>query len=62
MLNVRAQPLRRRLLTVTLLLFAPMLAAAAALGLEEHRETVEELTSNAQAAAIFYFDLPAAPA
>ena len=29
--NVWAQPLRRRLLTVTLLLFAPMLAAAAAL-------------------------------
>ncbi len=29
--NVWAQPLRRRLLTVTLLLFAPMLAAAATL-------------------------------
>ena len=52
MLKVWAQPLRRRLFIAILFLLAPMLVAAAALGLQEYRETVEELTDQARAAAV----------
>lgn len=52
MLKVWAQPLRRRLFIAILLLLAPMLAAAAALGFLEYRETVGELTDQTQATAV----------
>ncbi|MBI4888922.1 MAG: HAMP domain-containing protein [Acidobacteria bacterium] len=44
MVKASAQPLRRQLLVAILLLLAPIFAAAAWLGIEEYRETVDELT------------------
>jgi signal transduction histidine kinase len=52
MLTVRAQPLRRQLFIALLLLLLPILAAAAWLGYGEFRETVDELTEQAQASAL----------
>jgi C4-dicarboxylate-specific signal transduction histidine kinase len=52
MVNVWAQPLRRRLFVAFLILLAPMLAVAAALGVEEYRQTVGELQDQTQATAV----------
>jgi len=52
MVKVWAQPLRRRLFVAFLILLAPMLAVAAALGVEEYRQTVGELQDQTQATAV----------
>lgn len=52
MLKFWAQPFQRQLFIAILFLLAPTLAAAVALGLEEFRETVEELRDQTQATAL----------
>lgn len=49
--NMPARPLQQQLLVAILLLIAPILAAAAWLGVEEYRETVGELESLADTSA-----------
>ena len=51
MLKAWAQPLRRQLFIAILLMLAPVFAAAIWLGLEEFRETVEELQEQSQLTA-----------
>ena len=51
MLKAWAQPLRRQLFIAILLMLAPVLAAAIWLGVEEFRETVEELQEQSQLTA-----------
>ena len=52
MLKIQAQPLRRQLVVGTLLFFVLMLAAAVALGLDEFREAVEELSGQTETMAV----------
>ena len=51
MQRVWAQPLRQQLFFALVFLLAPMLLAAAGLGYEEYRETIDELTEQTQATA-----------
>ena len=50
-MNLRARPLRQQWLFAIVLLLAPILTAAVWLGVEEYRETVDELKSLADATA-----------
>ena len=50
-MNLRTRPLRQQLLLAIVLLLAPILTAAVWLGVEEYRETVEELESLADRTA-----------
>ena len=52
MQRVWAQPLRQQLFFALVFLLAPMLLAAAGLGYEEYRETVDELAEQTQATAL----------
>jgi C4-dicarboxylate-specific signal transduction histidine kinase len=52
MQRVWAQPLRQQLFIALVFLLAPMLLAAAGLGYEEYRETVDELAEQTQATAL----------
>ena len=52
MLKIQAQPLRRQLVVGTLLFFVLMLAAAVALGLDEFREALEELSGQTETMAV----------
>jgi hypothetical protein len=52
MQRVWAQPFRQQLFFALVFLLAPMLLAAAGLGFEEYRETVDELAEQTQATAL----------
>lgn len=52
MSKVWARPLRRQFFIAIVFVLAPVILAVGGLGLEEYRETVEELTDQTQAAAL----------